>query len=634
MTEEYVIYYGLPSDTLRRLVSVIGLTIFLNIFFLHAFGSVAFVLSIVGFLVFLIAVYYRQAIQPNLTIAVSGTVALALSILFAILTTANSFISFFLGLSVLFVLQHFAYLLYHNIPSVRTLSEFFLEPIDFLASYAESSMQVVANFTATRASGVWRQASSAKTLIVGLVVGIPLAIVLVGMLSGADPIFSFFIKNIISIQFLRDAMFRTVFSIVVLGMLAPFLLLVRGRREHEPFRLVHRFFLGNEMIIVMALVALVVGLFLLIQWPYVFASVAAEINLSKFGVATYSEYVKRGFFELLAVSAILYGVLWAGLLAKRRGTQQANIFSVIQAAVFLEFGLFILSIFRRIWLYQHYHGWSLVRIYGGFLLLWIGLMVVTLAGRHVLPKLRWVVFEVAVTAAVILFVGFVHAEYFVAVVNPPTVNGRIDYVYLSRLSADGYKGWKKSYDWAKQTLSNPFLLTKPMLDQHDRKDIAYAGIILQQLTKRYHALIGIYGSPMEKKDYVLNITTHQKNGNKSSLNSLSSDQALIRILPNRIYAMAPSRKLTVTAGSLQQSFYTIFPDVKGSVPLGLLDKLFLWNASEANAYQRIVEEIPFTDFLRLQESFFTLNSKIARQPAREQGFSADISLDAPFLSPL
>ncbi len=564
---------SLPKGWLRKIGAIVGFTAFANIFLFHAFGSLGFVFVTAGMFLFLVAVFYRQLIERYNTLMFSGFCTFLIAASVAIVSTANSFISFVLVMAIFFALQLFAYLLYHNVPFIRSLTEFIVEPIDFTFAYIEKGFKVLNLITDSKLL-LWRRHRVLQTVGIGLAVGIPLAFILIVLFTMADPIFGYFVKNLFSGRVPHDITVRVIYSLCITGILLPFLLLTQGKRLHQPIKIPFAFPLGNAMSIVMALVVVVVGTFLIIEWPYIFVQVAAETDLSKFGVATYSEYVKRGFIELLQIALILYGVLWAGLLAHRQMQGQKNILPFIQSALFFEFALFILSIFRRIWLYQWYHGWSLVRIYGGFFLLWIALMVITLAGRHVWKK-RWIVAEIIMTAMLILFIGLFRAEHFIAVTNPPTVNGRVDYVYLSRLSSDGYPGWTQSFLHAQAILFNPMFIRKPMLNRDDRREIAYAGMIVKALTKRYNRLAQLYGTASEQEAY----------------------------------------------GMVKNRFDPT-------------DKLFMWNTSEAQAYQQMKIEIPLSQLLELQRSYESFTAKIDRQPASEQGYDADISFDAPFLGPL
>lgn len=115
--------------------------------------------------------------------------------------------------------------------------------------------------------------------------------------------------------------------------------------------------LGTEIAVLLGLVTVVLGSFLIVEFPYVFANVA-ETSLSKFGVATYSEYVKRGFFEFLLVSVIVYGVLWAGLGALRAVSSQQitvrKILIFLQSILFITIEKFLLNLTQKgimIWTY-------------------------------------------------------------------------------------------------------------------------------------------------------------------------------------------------------------------------------------------------------------------------------------------
>jgi len=203
----------------------------------------------------------------------------------------------------------------------------------------------------------------------------------------------------------------------------------------------------------MGSVASVLLLFLVIQWPYVFAHVAAEADLSKFGVATYSEYVKRGFNEFLMVAVILYSLLWMGLTAYRSHPhKEGKVLFVIQTIAAGLFLLFIVSVLRRILLYWDLHGLSLIRVYGGLFLVMVFALTTTLYLRHI-SKIRFIGIELGSITVFILILGLWNQEAFIISNHPPTVNNLVDYVYLSRLSADGIDGWVESYRFAAQNLS-------------------------------------------------------------------------------------------------------------------------------------------------------------------------------------
>ncbi|KKU44898.1 MAG: hypothetical protein UX62_C0046G0025, partial [Microgenomates group bacterium GW2011_GWA2_46_7] len=105
----------------------------------------------------------------------------------------------------------------------------------------------------------------------------------------------------------------------------------------------------------------------------------------------------------------------------------------MQGILGLEFVVFISSIFRRVWLYQSYHGLTLARLYGLVLLTWVVGMMATMGLRYLYQNMRWVKVEIAWMVIVVFGSITLNMESLI-IQDPPTVNGRVDYVYLSRLS--------------------------------------------------------------------------------------------------------------------------------------------------------------------------------------------------------
>lgn len=84
----------------------------------------------------------------------------------------------------------------------------------------------------------------------------------------------------------------------------------------------------------MGFVAVAMIFFLIVQWPYIFVNVPAETELAKYGVSTYSEYVTKGFYELLFITGIIYILTWTGLIFYRgKNNGQKTILVYIQMIV-------------------------------------------------------------------------------------------------------------------------------------------------------------------------------------------------------------------------------------------------------------------------------------------------------------
>jgi len=444
--------------------------------------------------------------------------------------------------------------------------------------------------------------------------------------------------------------------------------------------------MAHELTIVMAIISLVIASFIIIQWPYVFANVKAETDLSRYGVATYAEYVKKGFIELLRVSAFIYVLLWLGLTALRQKATKSKALYIFQWIVLGEFLIILISIARRVYLYQLYHGLTLIRVYGSFFLVWLTCMAITLAIRHLTHKIRFGYLEGAITIILFVVLGTWNVEGYIVTTHPPTVNKRTDYVYLSRMSADGAKGWVMAYAHAKQIIEK-YSLTTGEIDKNGRREIAYAEYILRQMTNKEYEYMGKYASPAEMKTYIgalvdfqterfekervdllayikkqptdtwtkdrlVEIEKLKKEVNKINSQSLTNsnkspiDNAQITdIVVN--WWQQTIKPFEAASSPFFESFYdtSAAPQYYGPpdqsslmengniatryVKTSTLDRLFMKNRSDMKAFTLMKQAMPIAQLHSLQTMYYQLYDRIAQQSARD--FETDISLESPLL---
>jgi len=667
------------KNIFQKVIAIFSFVLFLNFFFFKQFGSMALVLNLLALFFFLLILFFDKTVfkkQVFSTVGIFAGLALAG---FNLIRVANNFV---IGISILFslfLLAIFTYLGATKLPFIRSLMELFLAPILSFFSYIGAGFRFLKVTFSVKlqkqlfaSKGVPRTKSSlGKSIFLGLLVSIPVVSVLISMLSNADPIFAKFVQDLLTEGFLNELPARIILSLFLLVFLAPFVFLKRKKRFVSPLNLLQRFSFVHEMSVVMVLVALIMGVFIIVQWPYVFVNVAYETDLSKFGVETYSEYVNKGFVELIKVALFVFALIWTGLIILRgKKENQRTILPAVQMGILAEFVVFIISLFRRIWLYQSYHGWSLARIYGGFLLLWILGMAGTLALRHFYKK-RWVIVEAVFTLILVVVIGMFNAEHFIVVNHPPTVNKRVDYVYLSRMSSDGYEGWKQSYKKAKDVLLNPNYETTGFYEEDDRREIAYAGMITYQLSRNYHRLVKLYSDENEWKEYykkiiqfsikvndnyikelklkpedsgnsyetdLKNAVTKRDKLNKY-LENLESDEVNWDELPSIYmgYVMSQTSKYPNFSDSVYNDFagfyegglYRDFPYEKTS--FNSLDRFYVWNFSENQAYLKMKSDFDFDLMLKMQELYGEYHQNISNQGQSESVYEKDISLNTPFL---
>ena len=322
----------------------------------------------------------------------------------------------------------------------------------------------------------------------------------------------------------------------------------------------------------------------------------------------------------------------------------------------VEFIIFILSIFRRVWLYQEFHGWSLIRIYGSFFLFWIFGITIFLALRHFWQR-RWVFGEIFFTVFLFFIIGIFNVESFIVNNHPPTVNKKIDYIYLARMSADGYEGWEKAYEHAKSTL-NKYENVNSQFSREELKEIAYAGIIIRELLQNHKDLTRELGTKEEMKQYLNVLLNYLKGVNaqrelyeqnntyyqsvKNNIEEIKKqsieDKVNLRKLIDFVYINKSSTKYEFNSPQFFPSFveiptYGIY--FRGQIKADgkninySLDNFYSWNYSKNLAYKNLKEKVNYYTLLQFQTKYFNLYRRILNQSERD--YDMDVSLDSPLL---
>jgi hypothetical protein len=481
-----------------RLLGLIALVLWVNLFLFQELSGFGFALFIAGVITGLIWLLWWNKITSKVLKGWLMTLLLV-CVGIGILAWRSSEMVVIIYLISLVILT--TLMVYEQVAQTvrfRAFFEFISWPVRLMSSWFKAFTKwprliYVNQMKSNLTNQFWKQVSP---IVAGLVVGIPIAYLLVLLLSQADPIFAAKVPRLSSIYISQDLVVRLVLSLFVIALLAPVMAMKLNKKFLSPMvRTFSRDYLTflNTVIIIVAAILLS---FIVVEWPYIFATVAAETDLSAFGVATFSEYVTKGFGELLLVSVVVYAVM-GGHLVIWRGVKPKSTKSLYLTIILgIIFFVFLVSIFRRVWLYQLFHGSSLIRIYGILLLVGISGMSALLLGRYFQAK-NWVSAELGLIILLVAGLGVWNTENYIAVSSPPTVNGQVDYVYLSRLSADGYAGWVKAFDWVSQTVESD-MMADGVIDQDERRQLSYAGLVIGNLDENRFELVEKYGTSEQK----------------------------------------------------------------------------------------------------------------------------------------
>jgi hypothetical protein len=155
---------------------------------------------------------------------------------------------------------------------------------------------------------------------------------------------------------------------------------------------------------------------------------------------TYSEYARRGFFELLAVSLITLGLILSLEMLSRRETTSQQVVFLLGSGIMIALTVFILaSAFQRLGLYELAYGFTRLRLHTHVFMAWLavlfGLLLLALVTRQI-GRLATGILVAAV--GFIITLDILNPDAFIAQRNLERYRQgeTLDIAYLGSLSED------------------------------------------------------------------------------------------------------------------------------------------------------------------------------------------------------
>jgi hypothetical protein len=286
----------------------------------------------------------------------------------------------------------------------------------------------------------------------GLVMAVPLVMIFAVLFASADPIFRRGLDGLLGFQIDLGTLPGRLLFVGGVAWLAAGLLAIasRGLPKVESASLgaaapsstmqFTRSLGVTEALIVLGSIVAIVGLFVGLQLAYLFGGLD---TLAAAGM-TYSDYARRGYFELVAAAALAGGVL---VFLEYQVTRRPRTY-VLAAVGLVGLTLVVLaSAVLRLKLYQEAYGWTELRLY---VVVSIGAMAATLATLAAFlatDRTRWLGHVMGAIGLVSLIsLNLIAPAAFVAERNlqriidpslvPPDGEAELDADYLAVLSDD------------------------------------------------------------------------------------------------------------------------------------------------------------------------------------------------------
>jgi hypothetical protein len=273
----------------------------------------------------------------------------------------------------------------------------------------------------------------------GVALGVPLVAAFGGLFIAADAVFKSLVTDAVP-SFenpLRHLLIVLVGAWLSAGVLRD---LLASREEHRLVspaaiseKQVRPTFGTTEVAIALGALDALFLAFVVVQFRYLFGGhelVAARAQL------TYAQYARHGFFELLAVSALVLLVLLAAdSLLRRDGGAGARVVVILSGGLVVLVFVVMGSALERMRLYVEAYGLTELRLYAVGVILWLGVVFLwftatVLRGRRSLFAVGAVVSGFAATAAL----NVVNPDALIARTN--LERARVDVSYVAGLSDD------------------------------------------------------------------------------------------------------------------------------------------------------------------------------------------------------
>jgi hypothetical protein len=292
----------------------------------------------------------------------------------------------------------------------------------------------------TQTRGAWKRPTLAVAR--GLALAIPLCLVFGAILAAADPVFRSLVVN-----WLPDgAAWRLIFSHLLLATLLAWAAAgaFREALAGEPWVLPEpmaawRPTIGRiELAIVLGLLNVLFLSFVAVQFRYLFGGeplvgVTPEI-------LTHAQYARRGFFELVFVTALVLAVLLTTHWSLPRGDAAAErAFRALAVVMIALVGVIMASALYRMWLYVGQFGLTPLRLYATAFMAWLAVAVAWFCATVLRRRReRFAAGALVAGLAVIVLLNVINPDALVARVNigRMAAGHPVDVWHLSYLGGD------------------------------------------------------------------------------------------------------------------------------------------------------------------------------------------------------
>lgn len=275
-------------------------------------------------------------------------------------------------------------------------------------------------------------------IIKGLLITVPILFLFLVLLSSADLVFQRFVSSLFDLRINFTRIFW-ILLITIFWFGFHVFLLENSRPEPNPAASgdAKQSFGKIETGILFGTLNLLFLIFVIIQFKYLFGGQQAVSQLGY----TYSEYARKGFFELMAVAAFSFLLVFGvEKYIERKDQKHLPVFKFWSASAIMLVLVMMVSAFMRLKLYEDSYGFTLLRLISHSFIIWLAVAFLLLLYK-IFTNARENVFIFRGFIATLIFfaaLNFLNPDAWIAKrnINRFAASGKLDTAYLYSLSAD------------------------------------------------------------------------------------------------------------------------------------------------------------------------------------------------------
>jgi len=280
-------------------------------------------------------------------------------------------------------------------------------------------------------------------VLLGILISVPVLAIIIWLLSSADIVFKNLFVNIPVSKIIKH--FLVVISVFIYTVCFLWSLLKAfDEREKSTYERIKwkLFFDPVILLTILVLINVIYAVFSVIQFAYLFGGSSFVLPSSY----TYAEYARRGFFELVVVSIINFGILLFGIVFVKK--ENKKIFTAIRAflTLLVVFTFVLLaSAFYRMLVYEQAYGFTYLRVFvQTFMIMLFFLSIVNIIYIWY-SKIPIIKSYFIISLAVYIIMNFANVDVVIAKnnINRYYKTGQIDMAYLKGLSYDAVPEMQK-----------------------------------------------------------------------------------------------------------------------------------------------------------------------------------------------